>query len=141
MMALDAAVNRNRHGNVVRSFCKRSLSNDYFHVSAAPVGLPVAGNGLPGTMLTPPRPSVRPLAYAGLSFGGDTLATAKFDNDNKTDIKAGQLAQIGAGLIGSHWQPAGCHAPANYQIDGTTARRQSSVHKDPIRTDRLFHRH
>ena len=71
----------------------------------------------------PPRPSVRPFVHAGLSFGGDTLATAKFDNDNKTDIKAGQLAQIGAGLI---WQPPGSQlavaATANYQIDGTTAR-------------------
>lgn len=67
-------------------------------------------------------PGLHVVLQGGLTFGGDTVATAVFDNDDKVDIKAGELLQLGAGVL---WQsgpaPLAVLATANYQISGTTA--------------------
>lgn len=43
-------------------------------------------------------PAIHPLLDAGLTFGGDTLATTFFTDGHRTDIKAGQLPQLHGGL-------------------------------------------
>lgn len=68
-------------------------------------------------------PGLHGVLNGGLTFGGDTVATAVFDNGDKVDIKAGQLLQIGGGVL---WQaspaPLAVMLTANYQIDGTVAK-------------------
>lgn len=69
------------------------------------------------------QPGLHALLSGGLTFGGDTVATAVFENGNKVDIKAGQLVQVGGGIL---WQsapaPLALLISANYQIDGTSAK-------------------
>jgi hypothetical protein len=59
---------------------------------------------------------------AGLTGGGDTLATVTFTNGDSENIKAGGLVHIAAGVV---WQPPqipfGGHLMVGYHIDDITA--------------------
>jgi hypothetical protein len=59
---------------------------------------------------------------AGLSYGGDTVATVQYTNGNSTDIKAGGLYYIGGGLslefTGTPWSVQGL---LGYHADSATA--------------------
>lgn len=59
---------------------------------------------------------------AGLTGGGDKLATATFRDGSTQSIRAGGLVQIGAGVL---WQPAGTplavQATFNYHVDSVNA--------------------
>jgi hypothetical protein len=58
----------------------------------------------------------------GLTFGGDTLATAYFTNGDTKSIKAGELLQIGLGaLYQFDTMPLALSMTANYHWDSVTA--------------------
>jgi hypothetical protein len=59
---------------------------------------------------------------AGITGGGDTIATAHYSNGTSESIKAGGLLQLGGGLL---WQatsiPMATQITANYHVDDITA--------------------
>lgn len=62
------------------------------------------------------------LVPIGLTFGGDTLATATFTNGDSKSIKAGELFQIGLGaLYQFDTMPLALSLTANYHFDSVTA--------------------
>lgn len=62
------------------------------------------------------------LVPIGLTFGGDTLATATFTNGDSKSIKAGELFQIGLGaLYQFDNMPLALSLTANYHFDSVTA--------------------
>jgi len=66
---------------------------------------------------------LRPVLYAGLSGGGDTLATVRFTDGTTQSVNAGGLVQISAGLL---WVPGvtpyQLQATVGYQVDRVGAR-------------------
>ncbi|HEY8100894.1 MAG TPA: hypothetical protein VIF82_09070 [Burkholderiaceae bacterium] len=65
---------------------------------------------------------LHPVLNAGLTFGGDTIATTQYTNGTSEDIKAGGLIQLGGGVL---WQatdlPLATQLTVNYHVDDTTA--------------------
>ncbi len=57
----------------------------------------------------------------GMTYGGDTIATARYTDGSTQDIKAGSLIQIGAGaLYQFDERPLALMLSANYQFDTAT---------------------
>ncbi|MCX9155555.1 hypothetical protein OPU71_05390 [Niveibacterium sp. 24ML] len=58
----------------------------------------------------------------GLTFGGDEIATIEYTNGTSTELRAGNLVNIGAGLL---WAPAdmpmSVQATLNYHVDDASA--------------------
>jgi hypothetical protein len=69
-----------------------------------------------------PQQNFRFGLMAGITGGGDTLATVDFTNGDSENLKAGGLFNIAAGVV---WQPAqipfGGHLMAGYHVDDITA--------------------
>ena len=65
---------------------------------------------------------LHPVLNAGLTFGGDTIATTYYSNGSSQDIKAGGLIQLGGGVL---WQaidfPLATQFTVNYHVDDTSA--------------------
>lgn len=63
------------------------------------------------------KPGFRMMINAGLTYGGDTIATAVFTNGSSTDIKGGGLLQFGAGgLYQFENTPLALMVSANYHF-------------------------
>lgn len=64
------------------------------------------------------QPGPHFILNGGLTYGGDTLATAIYNDGSTKDIKAGSLIQLGMGML---WQmqdrPLALQITANYQVD------------------------
>ncbi len=59
----------------------------------------------------------------GMTYGGDTIATARYTDGSTQDIKAGSLIQIGAGaLYQFDEKPLALMLSANYQFDTATGK-------------------
>lgn len=74
----------------------------------------------------PVAPSPRSIYFgvtAGLTYGGEKLATATFTNGETASIRSGGLVQLGAGI---GWQPAdlpvALQATVSYHVDNVSAR-------------------
>jgi len=67
------------------------------------------------------QPGPHFILNGGLTYGGDTLATAVYNNGSTKDIKAGSLVQLGMGML---WQmqdrPLALQITANYQVDSVS---------------------
>lgn len=74
--------------------------------------------------ITPTKPGLHFVLNGGLTYGGDTIATAIYDNGSSTDIKGGGLLQFGAGCLYQLVnQPLALLLSVNYQFhsaSGTT---------------------
>ena len=67
--------------------------------------------------IQPTKPGFHVVFNAGLTYGGDTVATANFTDGSSTDIKAGGLLQFGAGgLYQFAEQPIALTMSANYHF-------------------------
>jgi hypothetical protein len=75
-----------------------------------------------GTALAQQPRALKLALQAGVTAGGDRLATLYFTNGEEQDIRAGNLLQFGGGLA---WEPLDLPititATANYHIDDSTA--------------------
>lgn len=85
-------------------------------------------------------PAVRPLLGVGLTFGGDTLATAFFTNGNQTDIKAGQLLQLHGGLEYRATPLLSLQATVGYHVHNSSA-SNGSLRFSRIPVELLGHFH
>lgn len=86
------------------------------------------------------RPVIRPLLGAGLTFGGDTLATTFFTDGNQTDIKAGQLLQLYGGLEYQATPLVSVQATVGYHVHNSSA-SNGSVRFSRIPVELLGHFH
>lgn len=65
---------------------------------------------------------------AGITFGGDKIASAQFTDGTSQDIRAGGLVQIGGGLIWeSQDMPIAASLSVNYHVDDTSASNGSAT--------------
>lgn len=75
-----------------------------------------------GALAQAPQQNFRFGLMAGLTGGGDTLATVQFTNGDSENLKAGGLVHLAAGVV---WQPAqvpfGAHVMVGYHVDDITA--------------------
>lgn len=86
------------------------------------------------------RPAIRPLLGAGLTFGGDTLATTFFTDGTRSDIKAGQLLQLYGGLEYRATPVLSVQATVGYHVDNSTA-SNGSVKFSRVPVELLGHFH
>ncbi|MFA7398896.1 MAG: hypothetical protein WCZ98_00265 [Sideroxydans sp.] len=69
------------------------------------------------TSIQATKPGLHMLINVGMTYGGDTVATAVFTNGSSTDIKGGGLLQFGAGgLYQFEQQPIALMLSANYHF-------------------------
>lgn len=67
--------------------------------------------------IQPTKPGFHVMINAGLTYGGDTIATAVFTNGSSTDVKGGGLMQFGAGgLYQFENHPLALMLSANYHF-------------------------
>lgn len=66
---------------------------------------------------------IHPFLAFGLTYGGDTVVTAKYQDGSSTDVKAGGLVQLGGGLV---WQsatlPLAISGSLHYHVDDAAAK-------------------
>jgi hypothetical protein len=76
--------------------------------------------GIPLT-IQPTKPGFHVVINGGMTYGGDTVATANFTNGSSTDIKGGGLIQFGAGgLYQLENRPLVLMLSANYHFHSAT---------------------
>jgi hypothetical protein len=71
--------------------------------------------------------SVRPVLGAGVSFGGDTLATATFSDGSSEDISSGGLLHIYGGAEFRLTPQASVQATIGYHVDDTRGASNGSL--------------
>jgi hypothetical protein len=68
------------------------------------------------------------LLSGGITYGGDTLETANYNNGTSIDIKAGGLIQFGTGVrLQLPDEPISLQLTANYQWDEASSRNGNNV--------------
>lgn len=70
-------------------------------------------------------PAERPvglLLRMGFDFGGDTIATARYDDGTSTTVKAGGLVHVAGGLLFHPDAPFSVEATFGYKADNATAK-------------------
>ncbi|WP_420474897.1 outer membrane beta-barrel protein [Noviherbaspirillum sp. ST9] len=84
--------------------------------------------------------TLRFVATAGLTGGGDTIATAQFTNGSSENIKSGGLVEFGAGLI---WEmpslPIAVQGTVKYHVDDTSAARNGKIDFDRVPIEALVY--
>jgi len=67
--------------------------------------------------ITPTKPGLHLVLNGGLTYGGDTIATARYTDGSTTDIKGGALIQFGiGGLYQFEDNPVALMLSANYHV-------------------------
>jgi opacity protein-like surface antigen len=81
---------------------------------------------------------VRFLLGAGLTFGGDKLATVQFSDGSTEDIKGGGLVQLYGGVEFRLGDQVSAQATVGYHVDDTSAASNGSVRFSRIPVDLLL---
>jgi hypothetical protein len=69
-----------------------------------------------------PQTGTHFILTAGLTGGGDKVATVQYTNGNSSTLHAGGLVQIGAGVLWQFEAPVALALTANYHVDDATAK-------------------
>lgn len=78
---------------------------------------------------------------AGLTFGGDTLATAQFDDGSSEDIKGGGLVHVYGGVEYRLGDQVSLQATVGYHVDNTKAASNGSLRFSRVPVDLLAYYH
>lgn len=81
------------------------------------------------------------LLGAGLTFGGDTLATAQFNDGSTEDIKGGGLVQLYGGIEYRLGDKVSFQGTVGYHVDDTSAASNGSVRFSRVPVDLLLYYH
>lgn len=108
------------------------------HIAAATIALTSLSATAQQRPATPTAPAASKgfhfVANAGLSFGGDTIATAHYTDASDQRIKAGGMIEFGGGLIYEATElPVAAQLTANYHVNDTDAKNGTMrFHRFPI---------
>jgi len=104
----------------------------------------LAGAVLIGAVLSAHADEAAPLKFllgAGLTFGGDTLATVHYSDGSSEDIKGGGLVMLYGGLEYRLGTQVSLQATLGYHVDDTSTKSNGSVRFTRVPVDLLafFH--
>ena len=109
----------------------QDMSSSQYGEPAAVLPPSAVANGAPGAMAPAPAP-VKPLRFllgAGLTSGGDKLATAEYENGTEQDIRAGSFFALLAGVDYRVNSAFSLQATVGFHVDDTTASNGSITFK------------
>lgn len=106
-------------------------------ILAAAIGL----FGVAGAQAADDASPLRFLVGAGLTFGGDTLATVQFTNGTSEDIKGGGLFVLYGGVEYRIGTAVSLQATVGYHVDDTSAASNGSVRFSRVPVDLLAFYH